>query len=76
MRAHGNDCLEGVGHFFYVGQSHDTLPNHYELNFNLMKHHNFSLSDIENMMPYERDVYVLLLMRWMQEEKERLQQSR
>jgi len=40
-----------------------------------MKHHNFSLSEIENMMPYERDVYVIFLLRWIDEEKERLSKS-
>jgi hypothetical protein len=40
-----------------------------------MKHHNFSLTDLEDMMPYERDVYVLLLRRWIQEENERIEQQ-
>ena len=38
-----------------------------------MKHHNFSLTDIEDMMPYERDVYVLLLRRWIEEENDRIE---
>jgi hypothetical protein len=40
-----------------------------------MKHHNFSLSDLEDMMPYERDVYVLLLRRWIKEENDRIEQQ-
>jgi hypothetical protein len=40
-----------------------------------MKHHNFSLTDLEDMMPYERDVYVLLLRRWIQEENDRIEQQ-
>ncbi len=75
MRAWRNGDASGPRIFFYVGQSHDTLSNHYELNFNLMKHHNFSLTDLEDMMPYERDVYVLLLRRWIQEENERIEQQ-
>ena len=75
MRAWRNNNATGVAGFFYVGQSHDTLSNHYELNFNLMKHHNFSLTDIEYMMPYERDVYVLLLRRWIQEENDRIEKQ-
>ena len=75
MRAWRNDNATGVDSFFYIGQSHDTLPNHYELNFNLMKHHNFSLADIEDMMPYERDVYVLLLRRWIEEENDRIERQ-
>ena len=36
-----------------------------------MQHHNYSLHDLENMMPYERDIYVRLLGQWLEEEKER-----
>ena len=75
MWAWRNDNATGVDIFFYIGQSHDALSNHYELNFNLMKHHNFSLSDIEDMMPYERDVYVLLLRRWIEEENARIEKQ-
>ncbi len=27
----------------------------------MIKHHNYSLSDIENIYPFERDIYALLL---------------
>jgi hypothetical protein len=36
-----------------------------------MQHHNYSLYDLENMLPYERDIYVRLLADWLREEKER-----
>ena len=42
-------------------------------NFSLMQHHKYSLSEIENMMPWERDVYVDMLITHMKEEKERKQ---
>lgn len=41
-----------------------------------MQHHNYSLSDLENMLPYEREVYVALLQQWLEEEKLRLEQRR
>lgn len=41
----------------------------------MAQHHNYSITEIENMMPFERDVYVQLLMNYLQEEKERLQQQ-
>lgn len=31
------------------------------MNFSLMKQHNFSLTELENMMPFEREIYVTLL---------------
>ena len=36
-----------------------------------MQHHNYSLADLENMIPYEREIYVSLLSDWLREEKER-----
>ena len=35
-----------------------------------MQHHNYSLSDIENLMPWERDIYVDMLITYLKEEKE------
>ena len=37
-----------------------------------MHHHKYSLTELENMMPWEREVYMGLLMEHLQEEKERL----
>ena len=39
--------------------------------FSLMQHHKYSLSEIENMMPWERDIYVDMLITWIKEENER-----
>ena len=36
-----------------------------------MQHHKYSLEDIENMMPWEREVYVTLLTQYIEEENER-----
>jgi hypothetical protein len=36
-----------------------------------MQHHKYSLTEIENMMPWERDVYVGLLVEWIKDEEER-----
>jgi len=40
-----------------------------------MKHHGFSLTELEHMMPYERDVYLVLLQQWIQEENQRLREQ-
>ncbi len=37
-----------------------------------MQHHKYNLTELENMMPWEREVYMGLLMEHLQEEKERL----
>ncbi len=36
-----------------------------------MQHHKYSLEEIENMMPWEREVYVTLLTQYIEEENER-----
>ena len=35
-----------------------------------MQHHKYSLSDVENMMPFERQVYVSLLMQHLEQVKQ------
>jgi hypothetical protein len=37
-----------------------------------MHHHKYSLSELENMMPWEREVYVALLVDFIKKENERL----
>ena len=34
-----------------------------------MQHHNYSLSDLENMLPWEREIYVDMLITYIKEEK-------
>ena len=40
-----------------------------------MTHYKYSLTDIENMMPFERDIYLLLLNQFVEEENLKAQQS-
>ena len=39
-----------------------------------MQHHKYSLSEIEAMIPWERDVYVSLLINYIKPENERIRQ--
>tara|TARA_B100000767_G_C19630861_1_gene478207 strand:+ start:708 stop:839 length:132 start_codon:yes stop_codon:yes gene_type:complete len=43
-----------------------------------MQHHNYALSDIENMVPWERDIYVQMLIEYIKEQnkKRKEQQER
>jgi len=36
-----------------------------------MQHHKYSLTELDNMMPWEREIYINLLMQYLEEEKER-----
>ena len=58
--------------FFRLIFGHDNLQNHYHTNFALMQHHKYSLTELENMIPWEKDIYVNMLMRYLEEESERL----
>jgi len=51
------------------------LENYYKLNFALMQYHKYSLTEIENLIPWERDVYVALLAAHLEEEKLKQQQN-
>jgi len=37
-----------------------------------MQHHKYSLTELENMVPWEREVYVTLLSNWIKEENDRI----
>ena len=37
-----------------------------------MQHHKYNLTELDNMMPWEREVYMGLLMEHLEEERERL----
>ena len=49
--------------------SHMDLEAYFKINFALMQHHKYSLTEIENMMPWERDIYVELLKQHIEEQK-------
>jgi len=41
----------------------------------MMQHHNYSLTELDNMIPWEREIYVSLLIKHVQEENERIKQE-
>mgnify|MGYP001231278774 FL=1 len=53
---------------------HMDLENYFRLNFAMMQYHKYSLTEIENMMPWERDIYVGLLQAHLEEERLKEQQ--
>ena len=36
-----------------------------------MQHHKYSLTELNNMIPWEREVYVQLLMKYLEDEEKR-----
>lgn len=53
--------------------SHESLYNFYKMNFALMQYHHYSLEDLEMMIPFEREVYVAMLIKYLEEEKKRIE---
>lgn len=42
--------------------NHNTLENYYKVSYNLIHQHKFcSLFDLENMIPFERDIYMIMI---------------
>jgi len=39
-----------------------------------MQHHNYSLTEIEEMLPWEREIYVALLLQYLEAERMRQRQ--
>jgi len=57
--------------FFLIALSHDNILNYLNTNFQMMQHHGYSLTELDNMMPWEREIYIKLLLQHLEEERER-----
>ena len=55
--------------------SHDNLINIYKVNFDMVQLHKYSLTELENMIPWEREIYVNMLINHIEEENERIKQE-
>ena len=42
----------------------------------MMQHHKYSLTELENMIPWEREIYIGLLMQFLKEEEERMEKEK
>ena len=51
------------------------LENYYKINFALVQYHKYSLTEIENLIPWERAIYVRLLKQLLEDEKLKQQQA-
>ena len=52
------------------------LNSLFEINFALMQHHKYSLTEIEAMIPWERDIYVSLLIQYIKDDNEKKRRER
>ena len=42
----------------------------------MVTHYKYSLSELDNMVPWEREIYVGLMLQYIEEEKMRIEQER
>jgi len=56
--------------------AHTSLESYFKVNFALIQYHKYSLTEIENMIPWERDIYISLLQQYIEEENLKAQQQR
>ena len=64
----------GTRKFFRLILCYDDLRNYYKTNFSLMQHHKYSLTELENMIPWERDIYIAMLIQYLEEENQKLKE--
>jgi len=66
----------GHAKFFLINLCHESLVNFYKMNFALMQYHKYSLDDLETMIPFEREIYVHMLIQYLEEEKQRIESKK
>jgi len=55
--------------------AHTDLESYFRVNFALMQHHKYSLTELENMIPWEKDIYLSFLQQYIEEENLKAQQN-
>lgn len=53
-----------------------TLQGYYNNMFTLVHQYKYTLTELENMIPWERDLYIGLVNSWVKEETEKLKQKK
>jgi len=51
--------------------NHNTLGNYLETVFSLAQHHKWQPSEIESLIPWERDIYIKKLTDYLEETKQK-----
>jgi len=55
--------------------THMSLADYYRIIFAMAQHHKYSIAEIENLVPYERDVYFAMLVNFIKEMEEKTKQK-
>lgn len=49
---------------------HINLRDYYKIIFGMAQHHKYSITEIENMLPYERDLYFGMISDYIEKQNE------
>ena len=55
--------------------AHTDLESYFRINFAMMQHHKYSLTELENMIPWEKEIYLAFLQQYIEEENLKAQQQ-
>jgi hypothetical protein len=55
--------------------AHTDLASYFRTDFALMQHHKWSLTELNDMLPWEREIYITLLQNYIEEENLKNQQN-
>jgi hypothetical protein len=72
MRKYQSYGLGGHLKFFRMTLGYDELKNYYSTNFSLMQHHKYSLTELDNLIPWEKQIYVRMLTNHINEQNEKI----
>lgn len=50
---------------------HINLGDYYKMIFSMAQHHKYSITEIESMLPYERDLYFGMLVDYIEKQNEK-----
>ena len=54
---------------------HDSLANYYKINFILMQNYNYNLTELDNMIRFERELYLVMLEQHVKDQNDVLKQQ-
>lgn len=63
-------CSGGSRRFFYLSFGNGGLKEYYNLNFNLLYYHKINPDLFDDKIPWEKEIYINLLVKKVKEEEE------
>lgn len=76
MRIPAQAHIGGSVRFFSLSFSDGALANYYKMNFNLLYYHKIEPAVFEEMIPWERDIYINMLIKVVEEENEKAKMNK